>query len=79
MDTPRFARASVVKAFTKEEIFGDNIPENLKDFETPCKRHKPGQEFVSTGERCPEGFCAWAFNDIYRDIIHLMKKGDYPG
>ena len=74
----RKVKISVVKAFTKEEIFGDNIPENLRDFRTPCKWHKTGQEFILTGEKCPDGFCAWAYNDIYRDIIHLMKGGDYP-
>jgi uncharacterized repeat protein (TIGR04076 family) len=71
-------KISVIRAFSKEEIFGDNIPEELENFATPCQMHQPGQEFILEKGDCPEGFCTWAFSDIYRDVIHLSRGGDYP-
>jgi len=46
-------------------------------FSIECDRLKLGQRFISEGG-CPEGFCAWAFADIQRDITHLRLGGDYP-
>jgi uncharacterized repeat protein (TIGR04076 family) len=68
----------VVRGFTKEEIFGDDVPEELRDFTTPCQTHRPGQEFLLDSNEIPEGFCTWAYADIYRDIIHLSRGGDFP-
>ena len=67
-------KITVIRGFSKEEIFGDDVPEELADFATPCSTHTPGQEYVLESADCPEGFCSWAF----RDIIHLMRGGDYP-
>ncbi len=71
-------RITVIRGFSKEEIFGDDVPPELADFATPCGTHTPGQENVLESADCPEGFCSWAFRDIYRDLIHLMRGGDYP-
>ena len=71
-------RITVIRGFSKEEIFGDDVPAELVDFVTPCRIHTPGQEYLLESADCPEGFCSWAFRDIYRDIIHLMRGGDYP-
>jgi len=71
-------KITVIRGFSKEEIFGDDVPEELADFATPCGTHIPGQEYVLDSADCPEGFCSWAFRDIYRDLIHLMRGGDYP-
>jgi len=71
-------KITVIRSFSKDEIFGDDVPDELTDFETPCKVHTPGQEYVLESADCPEGFCSWAFRDIYRDLIHLKRGGDYP-
>ncbi|GAG28898.1 unnamed protein product [marine sediment metagenome] len=71
-------KITVIRSFTKEEIFGDDVPDELAVFETPCKVHTPGQEYVLERPDCPDGFCSWAFRDIYRDLIHLARGGDYP-
>lgn len=71
-------RITVLKCFTNEEIFGDKIPEDLDSRISPCHRHHPGQEFVFEDLECPEGFCSWAFDDIYRDLVHLAWGGDFP-
>ncbi len=71
-------KITVVRAFTKEEIFGEEVPEELEGFATPCQMHSPGQEYLVDSGEVPEGFCTWAYADIYRDIIHLSRGGDFP-
>ena len=71
-------KITVIRSFSKDEIFGDDVPAELANFETPCKTHTPGQEYVLESADCPEGFCSWAFRGIYRDLIHLKRGGDYP-
>ena len=71
-------KITVIRSFSKDEIFGDDVPAELANFETPCKTHTPGQEHVLESADCPEGFCSWAFRDIYRDLIHLKRGGDCP-
>jgi uncharacterized repeat protein (TIGR04076 family) len=69
-------KITVVRRFDKHELF-DPLPDELELIPSPC-RLEEGMEFVSSGERLPENFCTWAFNDIFRDIIHLMRGGNYP-
>ena len=35
-------KITVIRGFSKEEIFGDDVPEELADFATPCRTHTPG-------------------------------------
>ena len=69
-------RITVVRRFDKHELF-DPLPDELEMIPSPCRLHE-GQEFTCGNEQLPDGFCSWAFNDIFRDIIHLMRGGDYP-
>ena len=71
-------KITVLRCFTKEDIFGDAIPEEITDIPSPCQVHSPGQEYTVNGEAKPEGFCTWAFNDIFRDLVHLQRGGDFP-
>jgi uncharacterized repeat protein (TIGR04076 family) len=70
-------KVTVVKAFTKEDIFGENVPESLRNGKA-CPRHTPGEEFILEGDNCPRNFCGWAFRDIFRDYNHLRKNGNFP-
>lgn len=70
-------KITVVRCFSKEELFPESLDE-LERIPSPCGIHSEGQEFILAGERAPEGFCGWAFNDIYRDIVHLQRGGNYP-
>jgi uncharacterized repeat protein (TIGR04076 family) len=71
-------KITVVKGLTAKDVFGENIPEYFGDNLGPCSRQKVGQEFIMDGTDCPEGFCIWAFTDIFRDIRHIMRGGNYP-
>ena len=71
-------KISVVKSFSKKDVFGDELPDGLKGPLDVCDTHRPGQEFFFDGSGCPEGICPWAFADIFRDILHLWTGGDFP-
>jgi uncharacterized repeat protein (TIGR04076 family) len=71
-------KITVVKTFTNEEVFGDKFPEDVEKANNRCRKYHPGQTFTLDEVACPEGFCAWAFADIFREIRHLMLGGDYP-
>jgi uncharacterized repeat protein (TIGR04076 family) len=47
---------------------------------TPCTAFKEGQEFVLDSPMdCPEGFCGWAWEDLHKGVLTLMKGGSFKG
>ena len=71
-------KVTVVRCFTNEEIFGDEVPNHLDSSISPCQQYYPGQVFIMESLDRPEGFCNWAYDDIYRDMAHLWMDGDFP-
>ncbi|MFQ6074830.1 MAG: TIGR04076 family protein [Candidatus Bathyarchaeia archaeon] len=71
-------RITVLKTLEPGEVFGEELP-IATDIREACGLFTPGQEFV-VGEdgRMPEGFCTWAWNDIYGVFTHLRFGGDFP-
>jgi uncharacterized repeat protein (TIGR04076 family) len=44
----------------------------------PCDVLKEGQEFVTDViGGMPEGFCAWAWADLYKVLVAYMAGGDF--
>lgn len=43
----------------------------------PCSLFRQGQEFVVDSPDQPEGFCAWARQDLSLAISTLMRGGDF--
>src|SRR5512138_3138671 len=41
----------------------------------PCPAHKEGQEFFTEFEK-PEGFCEWAWDDIYKYVAIFRSGGN---
>jgi len=71
-------KITVLKCFSNEEIFDGDVPDEVARYGSKCHRHYLGQEFIFEDLNCPEGFCTWAFADIYRDLVHLAWEGDFP-
>ena len=42
-----------------------------------CSAFSDGQEFVVEGLEQPEGFCSWAWNDIHKCYMTLLKGGSF--
>jgi len=44
----------------------------------PCELFSDNQTFIVTDPNSiPEGFCAWAWSDIQKDVIALMSGGNF--
>jgi uncharacterized repeat protein (TIGR04076 family) len=71
-------KITVVKAFSNEDVFGDDVPEDLSSTPSQCGRHKPGEVFIAAGKNPPEGLCPWAYADIHRDVVLLWRGSDFP-
>jgi uncharacterized repeat protein (TIGR04076 family) len=71
-------KIKVLKTFSNKDVLGENVPPDWKEAASVCNIHRPGQEYFFDGTGCPEGLCAWAFADIFRDILHLWRGGDFP-
>jgi uncharacterized repeat protein (TIGR04076 family) len=71
-------KITVLKKFKPTEVFGDDLlaETNIKE---ACAVFNVGQEFI-IGEdaKVPEGFCLWAWNDLYTALTHLRFGGDFP-
>lgn len=73
-------KITVIKKFTSKDVLG-------KDFIFPngyvvkdCEYVQEGQVFIVDDElSMPEGFCKWAWIDIYRDVAILTMGGTFAG
>lgn len=75
------AKVTVVKKLNNKDLYGENPPAAFDEVRiTPeCNKFNEGQEFVfDQPNNCPPDFCAWAYADIHRDIVHILFGGDYP-
>ena len=71
-------KITVVKRFSPKEVFGKEIKTRSGNPVTICS-FKDGQEFVVDNiNNMPEGFCGWAWRDLYKDIAVLYFNGDFP-
>ena len=69
-------KITVLKKLNTKEIFGDSPP--LGEALEACGQFNVGQEFI-VGEdgRMPEGFCHWAWNDMYKVVTTLRYGGSF--
>jgi len=73
-------KITVVKRFGPEDVFGpDHGLKGLSgDPIAMCTMFEEGAEFtVDDIERIPDGFCGWAWRDIYKDLSVLYFDGDF--
>ena len=68
----------------RKQLYEDFAEEHLTDGIQPCDFYEEGDTFLYTGgAEMPEGFCPWAWIDLYRAIsaYSLGAKNDWykPG
>ena len=70
-------KITVLKRTDTKQIFGDKPP--IGQSIEACGVFEEGQEFI-VGENgdMPDGFCHWAWNDIYKNVVTLMYGGNLP-
>lgn len=59
----------------KKTLFKDLINEYATGDIKPCEVFTEGQEFIIDPFKPPEGFCPWAWNDIYKTVIAQTVEG----
>ena len=71
-------KITVLKRVTPEYIFDGNVPlrPNGEKY-TICTAFQDRQEFIVENMGCPDGFCAYAWKDIYSDVRVLAQGGDH--
>jgi len=84
MQLIRMARVkiTVLKTLDPKVMFGDRVPINPrtgKRWEV-CSKLREGQEFIveetGGGPQMPSGFCSWAWNDIFKEVVVLKFGGN---
>jgi uncharacterized repeat protein (TIGR04076 family) len=62
----------------KRTLNADLAEQYVREPVQPCEVFQEGQVFVvPTSFRKPEGFCDWAWNDIYKSVVTLWRGGNF--
>ncbi len=72
-------KITVFKRVDPSVIFDGNVP-NMHGTDKPfekCTLFEEGQVYISEDVERPEGFCSWAWNDIYKDLSILNFGGNF--
>ena len=73
-------KITVIKKFSPIDVFGHEIYTTSGTKVTTCGTFEEGQEFVVENiAKMPEGFCGWAWRDIYKDLSVLYFNGNFHG
>jgi uncharacterized repeat protein (TIGR04076 family) len=73
-------KIEVIKRFSPEDVFGVNHNQRTLSGKpiTVCNKLREGDEFIVDDiEAIPEGFCGWAWRDIYKDLSVLFFDGNF--
>lgn len=73
-------KITVFKRVDPSVIFDGKVPNKPGTDEpyTVCEAFKEGQEFIIEDSLAkPEGFCGWAWRDIYKDLSILRFGGNF--
>ena len=70
-----------MKKFGPEDVFGAN--HNIKHLSgkpmKKCSLFEEGDEIIIDDiNKYPDGFCLWAWRDIYKDLSILYFGGEFP-
>ena len=74
---PSNVKITVIKVTDPKEYFPVSPIKQIKPL-PPCQIHEEGQEYiVGPDMKMPEGFCHWAWNDIYKKVMTLSFGGNF--
>lgn len=71
-------KITVLKRSFNADYIDAYVEENRKKTIGPCEVFYDGQEFVTDViSGMPQGFCSWAWDDIYKSLIGFFADGDF--
>lgn len=68
----KFVKITVLKRLVMDDIIAKYSPKPVP----ACHRCDDGQVFVTDGRKVPEGFCVWAWSDIFKDILMVRQNAE---
>lgn len=72
-------KITVLKRVDPSVIFDGKVP-NMPGTDRKysiCTAFNEGQEFIVENGEKPDGFCSWAWRDVYKDMSVLRFGGDF--
>ena len=72
-------KITVLKRMANQELIDEYMGDEYRARNVaPCDNLEDGQEFtVESPGVPPEGFCAWAWSNIHKEIVAVMSGGDF--
>jgi len=70
-------RITVVRTFSPEDVFGGEYRNSFGEVVERCI-FEEGRSWISVDGRIPDGFCAWAWEDMRKDRYLLALGGEVP-
>jgi uncharacterized repeat protein (TIGR04076 family) len=73
-------KIKVLKRVDPAVIYDGDVPISPSGKKyTVCDAYKDDSEYIIEADGAmPEGFCGWAWRDIYKDLSVLAFGGDFP-
>lgn len=72
-------KITVIRKLSWKEMFSEQLPHVSKNVADYCGLWEEGREFtVEEDGKMPEGFCTWAWADIWPVICTLRFGGNFP-
>ncbi|MFC1887645.1 TIGR04076 family protein [Candidatus Cloacimonadota bacterium] len=71
-------RIKIIKRNFDQQLVEDYLSDSYREVGFgPCELFQDGQEFIVYDPNAmPQGFCAWAWADIQRELIAIMSGGE---
>ena len=67
-----------IKITVLKKILNEDVAEKYCEPGTSiCESFEEGQEFLLNEIECPEGFCAWAWDDLHKGVVTLYHRGRF--
>jgi uncharacterized repeat protein (TIGR04076 family) len=71
-------KITVMKTFSPEDVFGHELKLPSGQKINKCGLFNEGDEFIiESVMQQPEGFCGWAWRDLYKDLSVLFFGGNF--
>jgi uncharacterized repeat protein (TIGR04076 family) len=71
-------KITVLRRSYDKGLADEYINPELRKNHGPCERFRDGQEFVTdVFGGVPEGFCPWAWDDLYKALVGFAANGHY--
>ncbi len=72
--------AKGVKITVLRKLIFDDIIQQYSDKPVViCNKFEENQVFYTDGRKVPDGFCTWAWSDIFKDILLVRQNAECGG